>query len=114
MTSNFASARRRLRSSSVGRHRLEVAERLVEVDARPRSAASSRTSAGAQRRADQVVLEQLDAVEAGRAAAAQLLLQRAAQAARWRSPLIARATSALVDQRREVAQHALAVGLARR
>ncbi len=88
ITSNFASARRRLRAKLLGRHRLEVAERLVEVDgqaeARRRSLAHL---GGRQRRADEVVLEHLDAVEAGARGGVELLLERAAEARRWRSPL---------------------------
>ena len=62
------------------RHRLEVAERLVERDLEAELGGQVAHLGGPQRRADQVVLEQLDGVEAGGRGGAQLLLQRAAQA----------------------------------
>ena len=60
--------------------RLEVAERLVERDLQPELGGERAHLGRPQRRADQVVLEQFDGVEAGRRGGVQLLLQRAAQA----------------------------------
>ena len=47
-------------------HRLEVADRLEQVDGQPQVGAAARDLARAQRAGDQVVVEELDAVEARR------------------------------------------------
>jgi hypothetical protein len=62
------------------RDRLEVAERLVEVDRQPERVRAVADLGRRERRGEQVGLEQLDAVEAGRGGGDELLLQRAAQA----------------------------------
>ena len=64
------------------RHGLEVAERLIEVDRQAEVGGERAYIVGAQRRVDQVGLEQLDAVEARGRGRLQLLVERAAQADR--------------------------------
>ena len=60
--------------------RLEVAERLVEVDSEAEAARPFADLGGRQRRRDQVGLEELDGVEARGGRRVELLLERAAQA----------------------------------
>ncbi len=59
---------------------LEVAERLVEVDAQAELGGAEADVVRRERRGDQVGLEQLDPVEAGRGRRGELLLEGAAQA----------------------------------
>ena len=70
-----------LRAPEVGLgHRLEVPERLVEVDRQAERLGSRADLAGGERGVDEVGLEQLDAVEARLGGGEELVLQRAAQA----------------------------------
>ena len=80
MTSNFASARRRLRCSTASGTRLEVPERLVERDPQAQRGRPLAHLGRVQRRADEVRLEELDGVEARLGGREELLLERAAQA----------------------------------
>jgi len=60
-------------------HALEVAERLVEVDAEAEVGAHRGELARRRRRVDEVVLEQLDRVEPRRGDRLELLAERPAQ-----------------------------------
>ena len=77
----------------VRRHRLEVAERLVEVDGQAEVVGQRAHLARRERRADEVVLEDLDAVEAGARRRRRASPRACRSGRRWRSPY-ARATSA--------------------
>ena len=66
--------------------RVEVAERLVQVDREPGVGAPSGEFGRRPRRADQVGLEHLDAVEAGLGGRGQLVLEGARQAHRRDRP----------------------------
>src|SRR6185436_13534794 len=68
-----------VRPQDLVRNTLEVAERLVELDAQPELGRPPADLGRGQRTADEVVLEQLDAVEPDLRGRVQLLLQRAAQ-----------------------------------
>jgi hypothetical protein len=61
------------------RYRLEVAERLEQVDAQPQVGGAAADVLRAHRAGDQIVLEDLHTVETGRADGGQLVGQRAAQ-----------------------------------
>jgi len=63
----------------VGRHRFEVPERLVEVDAEAEVGTAPPDVPGRPRRDDQVVLEQLDAVEARGRCGGELVVEGAGQ-----------------------------------
>jgi hypothetical protein len=60
--------------------RFEVAERLIEVDAQAECLRAVADLGGRERRTDQVGLEDLDAVEAGRGGGLELGVERSAQA----------------------------------
>src|SRR6185436_11670791 len=68
-----------VRPQDLVRNTLEVAERLVELDAQPELGRPPADLGRGQGAADEVVLEQLDAVEPDLRGRVQLLLQRAAQ-----------------------------------
>jgi hypothetical protein len=68
-----------VRPQHLVRNALEVAERLVELDPQPELDRPLADLSRCQRAADEVVLEQLDAVEPDLGRRGQLLLQRAAE-----------------------------------
>ncbi len=107
-----------VRGEALGIGRVQVAERLVEVDRQAQVRAAQPHLAGRQGRRDEVGLEDLDAVEPGRRRGRQLVLQRAGQAhgrdamrgaaSHATRPVPHRARSrlvALLDELGEVPQH---------
>ena len=93
------------------RDRLEVPERLVEVDRQAELRGRVPHVGRSERRVDQVGLEQLDSVEAGARRGGELLVERAAQADGGDRAAHHACRDRFVDELGEVPQHPLPVRL---